>query len=43
MARSRHSIEQKLSALRMIEEDTYAWKEIEEPITSLRMPSGCGK
>ncbi|MFK3988683.1 IS3 family transposase [Exiguobacterium mexicanum] len=30
MARSRHSIEQKLSALRMMEEETYTWKEIEE-------------
>lgn len=30
MARSRHSIEQKLSALRMIEEETYTWKEIME-------------
>ncbi|WP_214707865.1 MULTISPECIES: helix-turn-helix domain-containing protein, partial [unclassified Exiguobacterium] len=30
MARSRHSIEQKLSALRMMEEGTYTWKEIEE-------------
>ncbi len=30
MARSRHSIEQKLSALRMMEEGTCTWKEIEE-------------
>lgn len=30
MARSRHSIEQKLSALRMMEEETYTWKEIME-------------
>ncbi|OGX78322.1 transposase [Exiguobacterium sp. SH31] len=30
MARSRHSIEQKLSALRMLEEGTCTWKEIEE-------------
>lgn len=30
MARSRHSIEQKLSALRMMEEETYTWKEIQE-------------
>ncbi|STO53276.1 Uncharacterised protein [Exiguobacterium aurantiacum] len=30
MARSRHSIEQKLSALRMMEEETYTWKDIEE-------------
>lgn len=30
MARSRHSIEQKLSALRMMEEDTYTWREIME-------------
>ncbi|WP_074036508.1 IS3 family transposase [Exiguobacterium sp. AT1b] len=30
MARSRHSIEQKLSALRMIEAETYTWKEIME-------------
>ena len=28
MARSRHTIEQKLSALRMMEEETYTWKEI---------------
>ncbi len=27
MARSRHTIEQKLSALRMMEEETYTWKE----------------
>ena len=30
MARSRHTIEQKLSALRMMEEETYTWKEIME-------------
>ena len=30
MARSRHSIEQKLAALRMMEEETYTWKELEE-------------
>lgn len=30
MAKSRHSIEQKLSALRMMEEETYTWKEIRE-------------
>ncbi len=30
MARSRHSIEQKLSALHMMEEETYTWKEIKE-------------
>ncbi len=30
MARSRHMIEQKLSALRMMEEETYTWKEIME-------------
>lgn len=30
MARSRHSIEQKLVALRMMEEETHTWKEIME-------------
>lgn len=30
MARSRHSIEQKLAALRMMEEEAYTWKEIME-------------
>ena len=30
MARSRHSIEQKMAALRMMEEETYTWKEIME-------------
>ncbi len=30
MKRSRHSIEQKLSTLRMMEEETYSWKEIME-------------
>jgi len=30
MARSQHTIEQKLSALRMMEEETYTWKEIME-------------
>ncbi len=30
MARSRHSNEQKLSVLRMMEEETYTWKEIME-------------
>ncbi len=30
MARSRHSIEQKLSALRMMNEEKYTWKEIME-------------
>ncbi len=30
MARNRHSIEQKLAALRMMEEETHTWKEIME-------------
>ena len=30
MARSRHTIEQKLSALRMMKEETHTWKEIME-------------
>ncbi len=30
MARSRHSIEQKLSALQMMKEEIYTWKEIME-------------
>ena len=30
MARSRHSIEQKLSELRIMNEETYTWKEIME-------------
>ncbi len=30
MARSRHTIEQKLAALRMVEEEMHTWKEIME-------------
>ena len=51
MARSRHSIEQKLAALRMMEEETHTWKEIMEThhvsentlrvITAIEMYQSC--